>query len=118
MKFCPYCGRQANDNDLFCQGCGARFEENGATPRQETVIPETVVEDKPKGAPHWLIKMLSIIALVSGLIFQGPIAVGTGIASLVLDKKGEFRGKAIAGIVLGSIWITIYVLYYAFLYVN
>lgn len=116
MKFCPYCGRQANDDDNFCQGCGARLDTNNTTNETEAVVIEQApAEDKPKGAPHWLIKMLSLISLLTGVLFftgQCVIAVGTGIACLCLDKKGEFKGRAIAGIVLGSIFTLFYIVYY------
>lgn len=110
MKFCQYCGRQANDDDNFCQGCGARLVDN-VQPIEEASIPEkevTVEEPVRSGAPHWLLKMLSLLSLlhgIIGLIIPGLffIGLGTGIACLILDKKGEFRAKTITGVVFSSI---------------
>lgn len=43
MPYCPKCGEQVREGDVFCSGCGARLGELGDTERMEGAVVKTPV---------------------------------------------------------------------------
>ena len=55
MKYCPYCGKQIDEQDVFCRFCGEKLPKkatNGTLDTTEetkaTTVIKVVNEDKPK----------------------------------------------------------------------
>ncbi len=119
MKFCPYCGKPVREEDNYCESCGGKLEKKETV--AENVIDTPSVQPTPKksGAPNWLLKMLSLVSVLCGAIFflcQGPLAIGSGIACLILDKEHKYRGRCITGIVLGSVFTVALMFCYILIY--
>ena len=118
MKFCPYCGKPVREEDNYCESCGGKLEKNET---QENAVEVQPIKSAPKksGAPEWLLKMLSLISILCGAIFflcQGTLAIGAGIACLIMDKEHKYRARCIAGIVLGSVFTVALIVFYIIFY--
>ena len=109
-KFCPECGKELEENSLVCKNCGKKIEANAQTNN----INQTIINN-PKQANGFAIAgfVLSLISLlccgttsVLGLVFS--------IIGLVNANKqnGEGKGLAIAGIVISSIMIILFICLY------
>ena len=46
MKICPYCGKQANDNDVFCIECGGRLDSQ-LVQQQTTTYQQPIAYQQP-----------------------------------------------------------------------
>ena len=69
MKFCGNCGRQLEDDDIFCSACGSKqdgFVETGIRHNDEVVVSENhQVETNAApnyGVKNWLVVVLLIAA--------------------------------------------------------
>ena len=80
MNYCPKCGKQLNEGDLFCSNCGLKLERN-----------ETISEEKEENVGFSYVKKeepitmkgshpLSIAGLVLGIISFVLIIIFMGIA--------------------------------------
>lgn len=64
MKFCPQCGNQIKENQLFCNKCGSDlkvFEKY-----RETQLYEGKISQKRKKWPYILVAILIVAILISG----------------------------------------------------
>lgn len=109
-KFCPECGKELEENSSMCKNCGKKIEEN-----KQTVNINQTVTNNQKQTNGFAIAgfVLSIVSLlccgttsILGLVFS--------IIGLVNANKqnGEGKGLAIAGIVISSIMIILFVCLY------
>lgn len=71
---CPYCGKDVVEGSKFCDGCGAKLEEN-------TSKEENVVYYQPKKSKAGLIAAIIIICLL--------VITGIVVTVLVLNNKGS-----------------------------
>lgn len=104
MKFCPKCGHENNDEFKFCMNCGAMLNEEEI---HETVDVDPTPQKSSLAKVSLITGIISMGLLVSMCCFPvaiivGPIAIATGIISLVRTPKLS-KKQAIIGIVLGSI---------------
>ncbi len=70
-KFCPKCGTQMNDNEVFCQKCGAKYEQANApvanAPKQNNVVNDMIA--KAKGSnKNLLVGVVAVAVVVIALI--------------------------------------------------
>lgn len=118
MKFCTKCGKENNDENKFCIGCGASFESNE---QKEMTVDATVTNEvnNTKKSTLNLVGMILGIISVSLIVICccggfGYVSIIPGIVAVVLSsiylKKYGNDGKAIAGLILGICGIVLSVL--------
>lgn len=104
-QICAACGNTLDANDKFCRVCGRQL---GAAPLGIPPIPASTV---PVGSAETSPK--AVISLVCGLLFFVPLSFIAAIVfghlglSEIRRSAGRLKGEglAIAGLVLGYIWI-------------
>jgi phage FluMu protein Com len=105
-KLCPGCGREIRKSALKCRHCGQYVDERiriASGPKRQLKEASTALT-------------CSIIGIFCFGIILGPVAVYNGVKALNMiqnDPQYEGRGKAIAGIIIGSIEILLTVIYVA-----
>jgi len=95
-KSCPNCGKEIKKTALKCRYCGQYIDEN----IKEKLLPKGELKEASGALTYSLIGILCF-----GFIL-GPVAIHKGIKALkiIRNEPGyKGKGKAIAGIVIGSI---------------
>ena len=66
MKYCPNCGNPLNDNDRYCQICGAKIDidDMASGTNKKVARDSNKVEKKEKSELKTVIKVLMIICTV------------------------------------------------------
>ncbi len=94
MKYCVFCGKKINDDNLFCPYCGNKQPELKEISEQNEVISEKKKESKTS----LVLGILSIIFTLSlGLSFIGAIL---GMIGLLKSKNGEYKTLNAIGIIV------------------
>lgn len=112
--YCAQCGNQSADGDTFCAHCGEPLPAMAAPstlrpppPPAHAYIPRAPVVQATNG--------MAVAALVCGILGIFVLALVFGyIGRRQIDEAGGQyggRGMAIAGIVLGWIWLGLLVLW-------
>ena len=107
--FCSKCGKQNLDNAKFCSSCGTPF--SGTTQPQYAPPPQSQYTAQPAVAQHT--SGMAIASLVFGIIGGSLFAIIFGAVALgQIGKNPNLSGKglAIAGIILGVLWMIILVI--------
>ena len=95
-KACPMCGKGIKKSALKCRYCGEYLDES----IREKLTPKGKLKEASDSLSNALVGILCF-----GFIL-GPIAIHKGIKALNIIQKEpgyEGKGKAIAGIIIGSI---------------
>jgi Domain of unknown function (DUF4190) len=103
-QICAACGNRVETGDKFCRFCGRQLDAipaNRTTPTDATFPAETETSSK------------AVISLACGLLFFVPLAFVAAIVfghlglSEIRRSAGRLKGEgiAIAGLVLGYLWI-------------
>lgn len=115
-KNCKFCGKIINEGDKFCQGCGAKIENevvqstvNNNIYNNTTVNPQYNQTNNNAGKtnPSAIVGFVSsLIGLFLAGIIMGVLAICLGVSAkkhiaIFENEKGE--GLAIAAIVIGII---------------
>ena len=107
--FCSKCGKQNLDNAKFCSSCGTPITN---TPNlQYAPPPQSQYTAQPAAAQHT--SGMAIASLVFGIIGGSLFAIIFGAVALgQIGKDPNLSGKglAIAGIILGVLWMIILVI--------
>ena len=120
MKYCPYCGKENEENNKFCVGCGKSLDTQDGDVVE--VVEAKTMNEQPKKSTLDLVGMILGIISVASLIVCccgafGFISILTGIAALIVSiisiVRNGSNGKAIAGLVLGIIGIILSVVVFA-----
>ena len=101
MKVCPACTKQNEDAAVFCSGCGASFQQAGAT----GAVPPVALAPQTSG--------MAVASLIFGLLFfifpAAVVAVILGHISSSQIRKSAGRlkgaGMSLAGMILGYVGI-------------
>ena len=121
-SYCPYCGSVVKPGDAFCNNCGASVEKQPSTSSMPTTTPVTqqnpqtytpqqpnyygtqTVQTQPAAAQ---MNKAADNALVWGIvsIFCGLAGIPAIIYGIQGMKIPYNKGKAIAGLVLGTIFL-------------
>lgn len=116
-KFCSSCGKELEENSTTCNNCGKPVPQEQsattATPNPSTVqVNQTIVTEKRKS--NGMAVAGFVISLVSLICCGGSSFLGLvfSIIGLVNAKNcdGEGKGLAIAGIIISSIFIVIFII--------
>lgn len=109
MNFCRECGNKLQENSMFCEKCGAKYELVGQ--------PKTYTKKKTNG--------LSVLGMILGIVslsfsMWGIISIIAIIVSsvakkqiIVNDEAGD--GMAVAGICCGIISLLLLVMVWGFM---
>ena len=79
--FCPHCGKQNQDNVVFCAYCGKTMSQKDSSPPAIRAIPGP----KKASAPKVRISFTAIKAIVTGILIIGLI-----VAVLLIYYPGAF----------------------------
>lgn len=101
--FCSNCGTNNADGATFCANCGASL---GATPVQSYNAAPANAEQPAKGLSIASL-VLGIISLIAFAIIAGTLAI---VFSCVAKKKGNTSKMTTAGLVLGIVGISLWLL--------
>lgn len=66
MKMCPNCGKELNDEDVFCKACGTRIEnaESAAPPEQQTVINDMEQQKNTKNKGCMIAIIIAVMLVI------------------------------------------------------
>ena len=134
--FCNNCGNNCPDGTAFCTNCGSPLNTQSAQPTFTEITPETSVYTQPDQTMYEQPAQtdgsvpgngLGIAALILGIISLANLNFVAGIVGLVLANKslaaaaaaGMTNSKAstgrklsIAGIIVGSIALVLFIIIY------
>ena len=100
--FCKNCGKQLSDEELTCPECGTTIAEQAPDPKQNDAQVRTVD--------------MNTFAIVGFILsfFSSIVGLVLSIFGLIHANKyyaGKGKGFAIAGIVVGSVFWVVYIIY-------
>lgn len=123
MKYCAYCGTQMDDSVQYCPNCGAKVNEQAASPEFEqqqtvfTAVPVPPVQNTNKhngfAIAGLVLGIVSCFAWICCIHFITCIlaVIFSAIALSQVKKSGEKgKGMAIAGMILGIVVFVIFVI--------
>lgn len=100
--FCKNCGKEINDGAVVCPNCG--------------VATENMVKASAPAAPAQK-NTMALVGFILALLGFNLIALILSIVGLTNCKKPEFNGDgkgfAIAGIIISSIYMVIFIILFA-----
>ena len=100
--FCKNCGKEINDGAVVCPNCG--------------VATENMVKASAPAAPAQK-NTMALVGFILALLGFNLIALILSIVGLTNCKKPEFNGHgkgfAIAGIIISSIYMVIFIILFA-----
>ncbi len=118
--FCPICGRENNDNAMFCEGCGNALNGAQQAPQQNAYQQDPYQQNayqpnyNQAPAPAQPGKGLAIASLVLGIISFLCFPAITGTLGIIFGgvakSKGFKGGMATAGIVCGVIGVALWLI--------
>ena len=113
-KFCSSCGKELEENATTCSGCGKTIVESKENTTTGTVqVNQTIVT--PKHTTNGMAIAGFVISLVSLLCCGSTSFLGLifSIVGLVSAKNydGDGKGLAIAGIILSSLFVILFVIF-------
>ena len=108
MKTCPHCGKQANDNSIFCTECGGRLDNQPAppsdepydhtkqyTPEEPQYVPECNTSEyldqapKKKGLRWWGVLLIVFGAIAAAFIILCIVVlIVSGVAGTPTSSNG------------------------------
>lgn len=106
--FCPHCGKQVNETDIFCASCGANLNDDPSNSQfAQSKAYENPPYNPPQYAPYETQSNTNTIAIV-GFILSFFCAIAGLVCSIIgLQKSkeagGTGKGLAIAGIVISAV---------------
>lgn len=98
MRYCPKCGAECNDEDLFCSACGSHLEKTQIKYNND-VSNEASNEDQAR--------TLGIVSIVLAVVGMGIIGLILAIIGLKRSTNDSAKGLCLAGIIVCSIEIII-----------
>jgi hypothetical protein len=105
--FCSKCGTQNTEGAKFCQNCGALLgQSTPTTPTLQVNAQQTVVVQHTSG--------LAIASLILGILGFSVFAIIFGAIAMNQIGKDQHlsgRGMALAGLILGIVWIVVELLF-------
>ena len=129
MKYCPKCGKELNDNDLFCPGCGLKqnYLVNQSTNSSPKQARPARAPRKPNGydvlgafasLSGGLAILFGIISFFTGYII---LAIGVGfsffgiVAGVNSIRYAASRGRCISAVAISTFAFIILVMAFSFL---
>jgi uncharacterized membrane protein YvbJ len=73
--FCPYCGRQNQEDVVFCEFCGKVLPQKGLQPGVAQYIAESNPSPNRDSAPRARVSFTTIKAVVTVLLIVGLVLV-------------------------------------------
>jgi len=73
--FCPFCGKQNQDNTLFCAYCGKALSQQNPNPPQVQAIPQTFQSSQKDKNPKAKISNTAKKAVITGILIVGLVIV-------------------------------------------
>lgn len=105
-KICPYCGTAVSAQAIICPKCGLSLNSGAMA----AAVPPRGDAEKNGMATAGMVMGILSIATVAGCGLCIPISLIFGILGLIfgiVGRKSQKRGRAIAGIVCGSIGLVL-----------
>lgn len=95
-KFCSKCGKPIGDDDLFCQNCGTKINQEQpaqTVAREEAIASGGKVKGKKKGK-GCLIVILVVVLIFAFLIFLGSSVENRTTSEIITDSIGANEEEA------------------------
>ncbi len=104
--FCNHCGKQVDNDTVFCPFCGGRV---GDAPAQKTAQPQYAAPPQQAAPPQD--NTIAIVGFIFSF-FGGLIGLICSIIGYSNAKKGApHKSLALAGIIISCLWIVGIVIY-------
>ncbi len=123
-RFCTNCGKEAQENESFCTGCGAKLGAPAQPAAQAPVYNQqynTGYQQQPVKSSNGMAIAGFIVTLVSSIICCGAfnlIGLIFSIVGVVTAKNypnNNGKGLAWAGIIINIVFVVLVVLLYVLL---
>lgn len=117
-KFCSSCGKELEENASTCNNCGnpvPKEEATNTSTNPSTVqVTQTVVTQRKSNGMATAGFVISLVSLIccGGSSFLGLIFSIVGLVN-AKNCDGEGKGLAIAGIIISSLFIIIFIIFMA-----
>lgn len=83
--FCSYCGRENNERDKFCIGCGACLEKKVV----ENTVVNKVKDNKSEDLNNNLFNLIKTVLIIGGIIILICFVVAFFSIFLVVKKENK-----------------------------
>lgn len=117
-KFCSSCGKELEENASTCNNCGKQVQKentNSTAPNSSTVqVNQTVVTQRKSNGMAVAGFVISLVSLIccGGSSFLGLVFSIIGLVN-AKNCDGDGKGLAIAGIIISSLFIIIFIIFMA-----